>query len=87
MTPIEISKATIKVNPVSVPVVPVERLVENESVQSSESHTRIPSSTVTMDSGFADEPSKMKENIQKPAVEVVVSQIFNSFFMSGFVYY
>ena len=84
MTPTEISKATIKVNPVavSVPVVPVERLVENESVKStsSESHTRIPSSTVTMDSGFADEPSKMKENNHKPAVEVVVSQILTSYY-------
>ena len=66
----ETTKATINVNPVQ-----VERQVENESIRSGESHTRIPSSTITTDSGFADEPSKMKETTQKP-VEIVSFLIF-----------
>jgi len=70
----ETTKATINVNPVQ-----VERQVENESIRSGESHTRIPSSTITTDSGFADEPSKMKESAQKP-VEIVS---FLPFFCMG----
>ncbi|CBY23680.1 unnamed protein product [Oikopleura dioica] len=65
----ETTKATINVNPVQ-----VERQVENESVRYGESHTRIPSSTITTDSGFADEPSKMKETTQKP-VEIKIGSI------------
>ena len=72
----ETSQTMIKVKSEKEPS-PPER---SESERSIESHARIPSSTITTDSGYADEQNQIKPSIaeikQKPIAANIVVNLF-----------